>query len=155
MDESWPIFDFETDFAGKLHCIPMCVRFRLDECRVKLSLKQWNRIPPDDRRRLVTMPCNTPDGARNYREFLVNLIESHTSSPVEWVADDTAADWTDDTQVPPRIIAHAMGLGVLPPSLDRWNALSPLQRFALYKLTRPNHSNDNFMPAMREFGISE
>lgn len=28
-----------------------------------------------------------------------------------------------------------------------------LQRFALYKLTRPGHDNDNFLPAMREFGL--
>jgi hypothetical protein len=27
------------------------------------------------------------------------------------------------------------------------------QRFALFKLTRPNHDNDNFIPAMREFGL--
>ena len=29
MNADWPIFQFETDFAGTLHCIPMCVRFKL------------------------------------------------------------------------------------------------------------------------------
>jgi hypothetical protein len=31
--------------------------------------------------------------------------------------------------------------------------LTPLQRFALFKLTRPGHSNENFIPAMWEFSI--
>jgi hypothetical protein len=31
--------------------------------------------------------------------------------------------------------------------------LSVLQRFALFKLTRPGHDNDNLEPAMREFGL--
>jgi hypothetical protein len=154
LDAQGPIFDFETDFAGTLRCIPMCVRFKLDECGIKLSLKQWNRIPSADRRQLVTRPCDTPDRIPSYREFLVKIIESHTSKRVDFVSADKA-DWADGGQIPPRIFNHAMGLGVAPPSLEQWSSLSPLQRFALYKLTRPNHSNDNFIPAMREFGLME
>ena len=36
---------------------------------------------------------------------------------------------------------------------EQWAALAPLQRFALYKLTRPGHKNENFLPAMREFTL--
>ena len=42
---------------------------------------------------------------------------------------------------------------VTPPTVAQWAALSPLQRFAIFKLTRPGHTNENFEPAMREFGL--
>jgi len=37
----------------------------------------------------------------------------------------------------------------------QWTALSPLQRFALCKLSRPGHENRNFLPALREFGLKD
>jgi hypothetical protein len=45
--------------------------------------------------------------------------------------------------------------GRKPPLVDQWRALSSLKRFTLYKLTRPNHDNDNFIPAMQEFGLTD
>jgi len=153
MDAAGPIFDFESDFAGTLRCIPMCVRLKLDECGIKLSLKQWNRIPESARHRLVTQACDTPDNMPQYRNFLTKVIETHTSSPVELVDAEVALDWNNGKQIPPRILTYATAIGVAPPSQEQWMALSPLQRFALFKLTRPNHKNDNFIPAMREFGV--
>lgn len=41
----------------------------------------------------------------------------------------------------------------LPPTATQWAALLPLQRFALVKLARSRHENENFVPAMREFGL--
>jgi hypothetical protein len=31
--------------------------------------------------------------------------------------------------------------------------LSPAQRFALIKLSRPSHENHNFLPALKEFEL--
>jgi hypothetical protein len=52
----------------------------------------------------------------------------------------------------PDLTAKAAEQGI---ALDepRWSALSPLQRFALLKLSRPGHENRNFLPACREFGL--
>ncbi|MEO1182111.1 MAG: nitrate reductase associated protein [Cyanobacteria bacterium J06636_28] len=36
---------------------------------------------------------------------------------------------------------------------DAWRSLTPAQRFALIKLSRPSHENRNFIPAMKEFGL--
>jgi hypothetical protein len=155
MDAEGPIFDFELDFAGTLRCIPMCVRLKLDECGVKLSLKQWNRIPEGDRRRMVTQACDTPDNVAQYRNFLSEVIETHTASPVELVDAGATVDFSEGSQIPARILAYAASIGVAAPSREQWQALSPLQRFALFKLTRPGHKNDNFIPAMREFGVLE
>jgi len=153
VDADWPIFGFETDFAGTLHCIPMSVRFKLDQCGIKLSLKQWNRFAPEERRELVKRTCGTLQHAQFYNEYLAKLIETRASSKVEIVPTDANPEWADSGQVPLRIDSYATALGVTPPSLEQWATLTLLQRFALFKLTRAGHDNDNFVPAMQEFGI--
>ena len=147
------IFAFETDFAGALYCIPMVVRRKLDQCGVKVSLKQWNRFALEEREQLVTRSCETESDVNEYGRLVVELIQARTQSPAELVAKDPGRDWNDTTHVPQRLIDYANNLNVRPPTLQQWAALAPLQRFALFKLTRPGHSNDNFIPAMREFGL--
>lgn len=147
------IFRFEVDFGGTLRCIPMSVRMKLDQTGIKLSLKQWNRIPADERRQLTERACNSAAETRAYRQYLVSLIEAHTRTAVEFAPLDPAPAWADAAAVPDRIREWAHGLKVAPPSSEQWAALTPLQRFALFKLTRPGHSNENFLPAMREFSI--
>jgi hypothetical protein len=147
------IFGFETDFAGTLHCIPMSVRMKLDQVGIKLSLKQWNRLPEAERQVLIERPCADAAQTRAYRELLVQAIEAHTRSAVEFAPLDESPPWADGSAVPPRLVEWAQGVSVAPPSAAQWSALTPLQRFALFKLTRPGHSNENFIPAMREFSL--
>jgi hypothetical protein len=147
------IFRFEVDFGGTLRCVPMSVRMKLDQTGIKLSLKQWNRIPPLERRELVERPCVTAAETDAYQEYVVKLIEAHTRSAVEFATIDSSPPWANGGAVPQRICEWARGLGVEPPSAQQWVALAPLQRFALFKLTRPGHSNENFLPAMREFRL--
>lgn len=147
------IFGFETDFAGTLHCIPMSVRMKLDEVGIKLSLKQWNRLAGPERQALIDRPCADRAQTVAYREFLRAAIEAHTRSAVEYASIDASPPWADASVVPARVVEWAKGVGVLPPSSAQWALLTPLQRFALFKLTRPGHSNENFIPAMREFSL--
>jgi hypothetical protein len=147
------IFGFEIDFGGTLRCIPMSVRMKLDQAGIKLSLKQWNRIPAEGRGQLLDSPCNDSAETQAYRRLLIALIEKHTASAVEFAALDASPAWADASSVPERVREWAHGLSVAAPSREQWAALSPLQRFALFKLTRPGHSNENFLPAMREFAL--
>jgi hypothetical protein len=151
---SYPgVFAFEIDFGGTLRCIPMSVRMKLDQMGIKLSLKQWNKLPPTERRQLVESPCDNPSETESYKEFLISLIQKHAKAPVEVAPMDKAPPWANRAAVPERICVWAHNLGVAPPSTKQWAALTTLQRFTLFKLTRPGHSNDNFLPAMREFSI--
>jgi hypothetical protein len=147
------IFEFEIDFAGTLHCIPMSVRMKLDQVGIKLSLKQWGRLPGAERQALIDRTCGDDAQAAAYREFLAGAIEAHTQTPVESVSVDDSPPWADPSAVPARVVEWAQGVSVAPPSAAQWAALTPLQRFALFKLTRPGHSNENFIPAMREFSL--
>ncbi len=147
------IFRFETDFAGTLRCIPMSVRLKLDQVGIKLSLKQWNRLAAPERQQLIDRPCGMSAEAASFKEYLVRLIETQTRSAVEYAAIEASPLWADPSAMPARIADWAASVGVTPPSAEQWAALTPLQRFTLFKLTRPGHSNENFVPAMREFSI--
>lgn len=148
-----PFFEFEMDFAGSLRCIPMIVRFKLDHVGIKLSLKQWCKFSHEERAELVSKPCFSAEQIDIYKEYLAGLIETRAHEEVKSIALDIDPEWGNIDCVPDRLVERARFLNVPSPSLSRWSKLDDLQRFALFKLTRPGHDNDNFIPAMEEFGL--
>ena len=147
------LFAFESDFVATLRCIPMAVRFKLDRCGIKLSLRQWSRFTCDDRKALLMRPCHRPAEVAAYRAALAALVMLRVNEVAKPLADPPCCQWDSDRQVAPVVVAYARGLGVRPPREEQWAALTTLQRFVLIKLTRDNHDNINFIPAMREFGL--
>lgn len=147
------IFAFEKDFAGALYCIPMVVRRKLDLCGVKVSLKQWNRFEIEEREQLVAQGCETPGEVDDYARHVASLIEARMHEPAQLLERDSGTEWNDTTIVPQRVADYSIERDVTPPTISQWAALTPLQRFAIFKLTRPGHTNENFVPAMREFGL--
>ena len=147
------LFAFESDFVASLRCIPMAVRFKLDRCGIKLSLRQWSRFTRDDRQTLLTRSCGGRAEVEAYRVALTALVALRANEIAKPLAEPPCGQWDDGCEVAPVVAGYARGLGVRPPSRQEWAALSPLQRFVLIKLTRDNHDNVNFIPAMREFGL--
>lgn len=153
MSTSTEIFQFEKDYAGALYCIPMVVRRKLDLCGVKVSLKQWNRFDLGEREQLVAQSCETPNEVDDYGRYVSSVIENRTHEPPKLLERDAGTEWNDTKSVPQRVVAYSIERDVRPPTVAQWAALTPLQRFSIFKLTRPGHSNENFEPAMREFGL--
>jgi hypothetical protein len=153
MSTSSDIFQFEKDFAGALYCIPMAVRRKLDLCGVKVSLKQWNRFALEEREQMVAQGCETADEVDDYGRYVMRVIENRTAEPAKLLARDDGAEWNDTKHAPQRVVDYSIERGVDPPTPAQWAGLTALQRFAIFKLTRPGHSNENFLPAMREFGL--
>lgn len=151
LPEELPIFEFETDFAGSLRCIPMAVRFRLDHAGIKLSLRQWCRFTHADREKLLTLPCRTASEIDQYQQVLIELIATKAHEQAKRVSIEPDPEWARTGEVPPRVIERSALLGIAPPTGQQWLAMTPLQRFALLKLTRDGHDNANFIPALREF----
>lgn len=150
--EDLRIFDFERDFEGSLRCIPMVVRFKLDHCGVKLTLRQWSRFSVDERRQLVERPCAQADDIAAYGQWLRALIGLRAGEVAQDAPLDPRPAWRDTTEVPLPVDHQARQRGLLPPTQERWARLTPLQRFVLLKLTRAGHDNANFVPALQEFG---
>lgn len=147
------IFEFERDFAGTLRCIPMIVRFNLDLCGIKLSLKQWSRLGRENRAALATLRCLTWDEIGSYRRDLIAAIRTRAGGEVMLIGIEARPEWEERSFVPVQLAAFAASKHISSIDAERWAALSDLQRFALCKLTRASHDNNNFEPAMIEFGL--
>ncbi|MGF1672520.1 MAG: nitrate reductase associated protein [Rivularia sp. (in: cyanobacteria)] len=145
-------FKFEADFVNDLRCIPMQVRFKLDNTGVKLKLSHWYQFTEQERQNLVEMPCMIREECQNYREFLQNLIIDKTGTAASEIPVEDNPPWMNEKQIPQTIQTKAVEYGVNM-TVEQWEKLTPLQRFALIKLSRPSHENKNFYPALQEFGL--
>jgi len=145
-------FGFESDFVDTMRCIPMAVRLRLDRTGVKLKLNEWSKLAPELRMALAQSPCGSPAERGQWKTYLIGLVVQVSGSPPSLLPEPVDEVWEDRGTVPDQVRdqAHALGLQV---DSAAWAALSPLQRFALVKLSRPGHENRNFRPAMEEFGL--
>lgn len=148
------LFDFERDFVATLRCIPMSVRFKLDLCGVKLSLRQWSRFTSEDRHELLMAPCDSPDDLEGLRARLNDLVALRAGETMTLLADAPHSDWAQVQATPDLVTRHAKSVNLSPPTAAQWASLSEIQRFVLVKLTRDNHDNINFGPALREFGLA-
>lgn len=145
-------FQFEQDFVNSLRCIPMQVRLKLDTCGVKLKLHHWNQFSQNEREELVKRSCQTQEEITGYRDYLQQLVTHYTGSPAKELDIDPNPPWLDETQIPQQIQDKAAEFNVKV-TPKQWQQLLPLQRFALLKLSRPSHENQNFYPALQEFGL--
>lgn len=145
-------FQFEADFVDSLRCIPMQVRFKLDTCGIKLKLSHWNHFSSTERQALVEQPCTTATEIQAYRKFLQQLVQKQTGVLADELPVESHPDWIDATNIPPSIQEKVKEIGNNI-TLQQWVGLTPLQRFALIKLSRSSHENKNFLPAMQEFKL--
>jgi hypothetical protein len=147
-------FQFEADFVDSLRCIPMQVRMNLDTCGVKLKLSHWHQFTSQECQLLVSMSCATPEESKIYRDFLQHLVTEKTGAPAGELPIDSNPPWMDIQNIPITVQEKAAEFDVNI-NLEQWQKLTPLQRFALMKLSRPSHENRNFYPALQEFGLLE
>jgi hypothetical protein len=146
-------FQFEQDFIQSMRCIPMVVRYKLDTCGIKLKLEQWLKFSESDRQQLAELPCETATEVSAYREWLSDKIMAVTRTPAKELSVDAHPQWMDGESIPESVQQKVQEeLGITLP-LEQWQQLTPLQRFALIKLSRPSHENKNFRPALQEFQL--
>jgi hypothetical protein len=80
-------------------------------------------------------------------------VTRYTGAPAKPLPIDDSPAWLQGAAIPIDVQQQAQSFDVclLP---QQWAALTPLQRFALIKLSRPGHENRNFLPALQEFGLA-
>jgi hypothetical protein len=145
-------FEFEADFVNSLRCIPMQVRYKLDTCGIKLKLSDWNQMTHVEHETLVELPCTTEAEVKLYQEYLQQLILERTGRPASKLPIETDPAWMNSSTIPVSLQEKAQEIGAnLTP--QQWKALTPLQRFALIKLSRSGHENKNFPLALEEFNL--
>ena len=147
-----PYFGFEQDFVGSLRCIPMVVRHHLDTCGIKLKLEHWNRFSQAERQSMVEWPCAPHADAQAYGDRLQQMIVAQTGDAAKTLDVSPAPPWQQLDSIPEAVVAKFAQQQV-PLTVAQWAALSELQRFALIKLSRPSHEYQNFLPAVKDFGL--
>ena len=146
-------FDFEEDFVeNNIRCIPMVIRLKMDKAGIKLKLKEWSKFSMEERIGLSTMPCNSKTEVKRYNDQLVELIKRHTGNAPTILGIDQQPTWDNRSSVPVEITEKMKEFDLVI-SIEQWKKLTQLQRFALFKLTRPGHESKNFIRAVKEFGL--
>ena len=80
------------------------------------------------------------------------MVEQTGTEAKELIVDQNPP-WIDAATVPEMVQAKAKEFD-LTISSQQWAKLTPLQRFALIKLSRSSHENANFIPAIKEFNFA-
>lgn len=149
------IFGFERDFADTLRCIPMSVRMKLDECGIKLSLRQWSRFNYEDRYELCYLSTASEVDRQRYRQFLKDLIRARANEEPVFLDRPQSVEWQDEQSVPLCLQEQIIAKELSPLPTQKWASLTPLQRFALVKLCRSGHENHNLPAALNEFNLNQ
>jgi hypothetical protein len=148
-------FNFEEDFIEEnVRCIPMIVRFKMDAAGIKLKLAEWSKFNREERIQLALLPATDNEDAIQYNTYLSNLIEKYTGDKATALTINTYPNWANLQQVPEMLTEKAKEFN-LDITIEKWQGLTSLQRFALLKLCRPGHENKNFPKAIKEFGLVE
>jgi hypothetical protein len=146
-------FNFEEDYIEEnVRCIPMIVRFKMDAAGIKLKLAEWSKFKPEERIQLALMPASTEEELMMYNSYLTQLVEKYTNSKATPLTIDTNPDWANLESIPFMLAEKAKEFDLVL-TLENWQALTNLQRFALMKLYRPGHENKNFPKAIKEFNL--
>ncbi len=146
-------FNFEEDFIEKnVRCIPMIVRFKMDAVGIKLKLTEWSKFKLEERIQLALMPASTEEEAILYNSHLTQLVKKYANSPATVLAINAKPDWANLQSIPFMLLEKAKEFNV-DLTLEKWQSLTNLQRFALLKLYKPGHENKNFPKAIKEFNL--
>jgi hypothetical protein len=131
----------------------MAVRYKLDTAGIKLQLEEWAQISEEERRALLAWPCASESDVAAFAKRMTSILESRTGHAPNVFSPLDHPEWLDPNRLPEAVHARAAALGV-PLSPDHWARLSPLQRFALVKLSRPKYDPERLRPALKEFGFA-
>ena len=145
------LFAFEHASSENFTYIPMIVRFNLDRFGLRISLEQWQLLPLEDRKLLARFPADEDTAIGNFDHALFEMLRTHADLVVP---AGRAAD--------PACHRHRAGVARAAERAGRadgaraaqWQRLAPFQRYVLVKLSRKPKLNHDFLPAMREFGLT-
>lgn len=135
-------FGFEAEFSSNLRCIPMAVRRKLDLSGCKLRLQTWLELPKAERQRLLEWGDSKAD-LEQLRQELRNCCTAIKPARQE--------PWQQITAVPKCLIEACAAQAENCPNTEQWQQLNELQRFALIKLSKPDHAHRNLPLALAEF----
>jgi hypothetical protein len=115
-------FHFECPQAQELVWLPLAVRFKLDQCQLRLRLIEWQQMPFDQRTSLLACP---PGEA--FRQLLVSLVPTavptdRSTTPI----DLHRPGWPTELDLQRFLAGEAWAA--------RWENASPFERYLVAKI---------------------
>ncbi|MBU9401749.1 nitrate reductase associated protein [Burkholderia multivorans] len=149
------LFNFEHESSENLTYIPMIVRFNLDRFGLRISLEQWQLLPLEDRRLLARFPADDDTAIEpNFDHALFEMLRTHANLEPSWFQPEEQPAWRTTDAVPDALAQQCALAGLPVPAVAQWQQLAPFRRYVLMKLSRKPTLNHDFVPAMREFGLT-
>jgi len=146
-------FNFEAEFVeDNVRCIPMIARYKLDACGIKLTLKQWSKMLVEERNIVAATDCSTSEKLLNYKLQLIDIIKRRTNEVAKELVLDAVPEWMQLHKVPEAVTIQCNNIGITL-TVQKWQQLPTLQRFALVKLCNSSHEQKNLPHALKEFGL--
>ena len=89
------VFGFESDLERNLTCIPLAVRFKLDDCAIKLCLGEWQQRSIEDRQGLLRARCDSQVDIADYRCALQASVLAISDREPRALNVGTSRSWED------------------------------------------------------------
>jgi len=148
------LFEFEILSSENLGFIPMCIRFNLDRCGIRITLAQWQALPHAERVEFTRYPLADSDAAaQTFAHALAARLAAADLGAPAAAADAPDLAWTRTTQVPAGLLQQYALHHLAPITEPVWGHLPEFQRYVLNKLSRRATANHDFLAALREFGL--
>ncbi len=144
-------YPFESQEASSLYLIPLRVRYKLDCAGIRVRLSQWQAFTQEEKRLLLQLPVDTPEAQGTYRAALITMVNRHGGTAMAEEPRPVEQGWRV-TQTWPDVVVRQCEAQHLPlPPISFWQSLVEADRHALFVLARSNHSQSEFIAAMRLF----
>lgn len=144
-------YPFESPEATGLSLIPLRVRYKLDCVGVRLRLSQWQAMTSQEKGQLLQLPVATPEDRNGYRAALSCMAARQGAT---LLADEPVTGeegWRNTTAWPAVLISQCEAQGLSLPPVLHWQVLAEPDRHALFVLARSNHSQTEFLAAIKLF----
>jgi hypothetical protein len=144
-------YRFESIEATSLALIPLVIRYRLDQCAIKLHLQQWQQFSQTERAHLLHMAFTSTDDTAAWAEQLTAFVQRRCNVAPDRLVEASLPDWQNLDRWPATILERCTQLRLPLPALSAWQHLTPQHRHALCKIARSRHEYLLLEAALQEF----
>lgn len=144
------LFLFESHYSMDLQFIPLIIRYRLDLNGLKVGLEAWQKIPTEDRFKLVGIALDSNLDCKNFPELLSLLTKQWFGQNPQAIEPVLPSLWSDNKEIASCILNRCSSISQ-PKLALKWKKLSELQRYVLFKLSTSQRQAEAFENALQEF----
>lgn len=143
------IFGFEDESTRALDYMPLDVRRALDIAGVRLPLRAWQAADVTARQALVSLDVDSDAAVEAFRRAALSMADrAGVTAPTSVPLSAAARVW-NSREAGAGVAARARSLGRTWDDA-RWATLDESARYALYRLSKPEKSEQKFLAALGE-----